>query len=548
MSRELVISGNIVDVVNKAIFKGELRIVDGVIENIISKDDVDDVYILPGLIDSHIHIESSMLIPSEFAKIAVKFGTVATVSDPHEIANVLGIEGVEFMINNGKQVPFNFYFGAPSCVPATPFETAGFNLGIDDIKYLLKKKEIKYLSEMMNYPGVIFNDKEVMGKIDIANSLGKPIDGHAPGLIGHELDKYAKAGITTDHECFTKEEAIEKIKRGMKIQIREGSAAKNFNALYTLIDEYPDEVMLCSDDLHPDDLITGHIDKLIRHGLEKGLDIFNLLRAVTVNPIKHYNLPLGLLQIGDNADLIVIDSFEKFEIHKTYIKGNLVASNGKSYINYNNEIVLNNFSCSFISEKQIVVKGKKGDKINVIEAIDSELITNRLVYNAKVDNGLIITDIEEDLLKIVVVNRYNDSKPIVGFIKGFGLKKGAIGSSIAHDSHNIIAVGTNDLALTIAINSVISNKGGISAYDNSTDCETLALNIAGIMTSNSSSLVAAKYKKLTKLAQGLGSELNSPFMTLSFMALLVIPHLKIGDKGLFDGDKFEFTELINYDK
>ena len=548
MNGEFVVSGNIVDVVNKSIYKGELKITNGVISNISLKDDVDDVYILPGLIDSHIHIESSMLVPSEFAKIAVKFGTVSTVSDPHEIANVLGIEGVEFMINNGKQVPFKFYFGAPSCVPATQFETAGFNLDVNDIEYLLNKDEIHYLSEMMNFPGVIFDDKEVLGKIKIANKLGKPIDGHAPGLIGKDLDKYAAAGITTDHECFTKAEAIEKIKRGIKVQIREGSAAKNFDSLYELVDEYPDMVMLCSDDLHPDDIVTGHIDKLIRRGLDKGLDIFNLLRAVTVNPVKHYSLPVGLLQKGDNADFIVVDDFSNFTILKTYINGNLVASKGESFINYSNDIVLNNFTCSLIEKKHIQVKGKDGDEINVIEAIDGELITNKLVETAKIDNNLIITDIDRDILKIVVVNRYKDNVPIIGFIKGFGLKKGAIASSIAHDSHNIIAIGTNDLAITNVINSIISSKGGISVCNNIAECEILPLNIAGIMTSMDSDYTAAKYNHLSELAQEYGSKLNSPFMTLSFMALLVIPHLKIGDKGLFNGDKFEFIELINHGK
>jgi len=544
MKKEFFVSGNIVDVVSKSIFKGELHIVNGSIKSVNLKDDVDDVYILPGLIDSHIHVESSMLIPSEFAKIAVKFGTVATVSDPHEIANVLGIEGVEFMINNGKEVPLKFHFGAPSCVPATSFETSGYSIGAEGVKYLLEKSDIYYLSEMMNFPGVIFNDDEVMGKIEIAKKLGKPIDGHAPGLIGDDLDKYANAGITTDHECFTKEEAVEKLKRGIKVQIREGSAAKNFESLYQLVDEYPDMVMLCSDDLHPDDLVTGHIDKLIRRGLDKGLDIFNLLRAVTINPVNHYNLSVGLLQKGDKADFIVIDDFNNFSILKTYIDGVLVAEKGKSFVSYNNDIVLNNFTCSFINEKQIEVNGSKGDKIKVIEALDGELITNKLIEEATISDGLIIPNKERDILKIVVVNRYIDRKPIVGFIKGFGITNGAIASSIAHDSHNIIAVGNSDSEIVVAINSIIKSKGGISVCSNSVDCQILPLDIAGIMTSMDSNIVAKKYNQLTKMARKLGSKLNSPFMTLSFMALLVIPNLKIGDKGLFDGDKFSFTELI----
>ncbi len=544
MENVYTVRGNIVDVIGKKIFKGEILIKNGVISDIAEKHVKENNYIIPGLIDSHIHIESSMMIPSEFAKIAVKFGTVSTVSDPHEIANVLGIDGVKFMIENGNKVPFKFNFGAPSCVPATQFETSGAVLGIDEIKELLNRKDILYLSEMMNYPGVIFKDKEVLEKINIAKELNKPIDGHAPGISGDNLKAYFNAGVSTDHECFTKEEAIEKIKQNVKIQIREGSAAKNFEALYSLIDEYPENVMLCSDDLHPDDLVTGHIDKLIRKGLDKGLDLFNLLRAVTYNPVKHYKLSSGLLQVGDKADYAIINNFDECKIIETVIDGKAVYKNGKSLINYTSRTKLNNFNCSKITDRDIHVEGNIGDKINVIEAFDGELVTKGLVCDATVNDKKIIPDIDSDILKIVVVNRYKDEAPQVGFIKGFGLKKGAIASSIAHDSHNIISVGTNDQDILNTINQIIENEGGIA-----TCCEkeqhVLPLNIAGIMSSKDSDFVSSRYKQLTKFAQEYGSLLNAPFMTLSFMALLVIPELKLGDKGLFDGNKFMLTELIS---
>ena len=542
MKNSYTLSGNIVDVVNKSIYKGKIYVENGIIINIEKREVDEDIYIVPGLVDSHIHIESSMLIPSEFAKVAVKFGTVSTVSDPHEIANVLGIPGVDFMINNGKKVSFKFYFGAPSCVPATQFETSGATIGVEEIRELLSKDEIHYLSEMMNYPGVIFEDKDIIEKLNIAKKLNKPIDGHAPGIEGEDLIKYFAAGISTDHECFTKEEAIAKINNNVIIQIREGSAAKNYEALYELIDEFPDKVMLCSDDLHPDDLVTGHIDKLIRRGLSKGVDFFNLLRAVTYNPVKHYNLSVGLLQIGDKADHIIVNNLDDFKILETFIDGVSVYKDGKSQINYDNNVILNNFNCSKKSVADIVVSGNIGDKIRVIEAKDGELVTGSVIVDAKISEGLITPDLGNDVLKIVVVNRYNNEKPIVGFIKGFGLAKGAIASSIAHDSHNIISVGTNDNDIIESINLIIANEGGIAVCNND-EQQIMALNIAGIMTSKDSGFVSGKYKELTEQAQKYGSTLNSPFMTLSFMALLVIPELKIGDKGIFDGNKFKLTKL-----
>lgn len=535
------ISGNIVDVVSKRIFKGIITVEDHKITKITESENIDNQYILPGLIDAHVHIESSMIIPSEFARLAVTHGTVATVSDPHEIANVIGMNGVNFMINNGKKVPFKFYFGAPSCVPATPFETSGASINVADIDNLMSNPEIKYLSEMMNFPGVLFDDKEVMAKLAVAKKYKKPIDGHAPGLKGEDADKYVKSGITTDHECFTTEEAIDKINSGMKVQIREGSAAKNFDALINLLSTHPDEVMLCSDDKHPNDLTYGHINQLIIRAIKEGYNFIDIIRACTYVPVKHYNLEVGLLQKGDAADFIIVDNLFDFNVLSTYIDGYKVAEKGKTLINSVEEECPNIFKAKNINPSDLEVAYEKPE-IKVIKALEGQLITEKLVIEAKHNNGVIISDTERDILKIVVLNRYEYSKPSVAFINGFGFKKGAIASTVAHDSHNIIAVGCNDEDIAEAINLLINSKGGISVVNKDLKYH-LPLPVAGLMSNEDGFEVAHKYEFIDQKAKELGSLLNAPFMTLSFMALLVIPELKLSDKGLFDGSIFEFTSL-----
>lgn len=535
--------GKIVDVVSQNIFNGEITVENGKISSIEHSDKEFNEYIMPGFIDSHIHIESSMLIPSEFAKIAVKHGTVATVSDPHEIANVLGEKGVEFMIENGKKTPFKFFFGVPSCVPATSFETSGAILNVKKVKKLLDRPDTYYLAEMMNFPGVVYGDLEVWDKINYANKIGKPIDGHAPALEGENLKKYAKANICTDHESSTMQEAINKIKLGIKLQIREGSAAKNFTALYKAIDLHPDDVMLCSDDLHPDDLLVGHVNRLIKRGINYDVNFFNLLRAATLNPAKHYNLDVGLLQAGDPADFIVVKDLKKLQVQKTFINGELVFDGKKTLFNSVEDVKINNFKAAKISEKSIQVKAES-KKMNVIEAFDGELLTKKLVLKPKTKDGFVISDVKNDVLKIVVLNRYNKkAKPSVAFIKGFNLKKGAIASSIAHDSHNIVAVGATDKEIVDAINAIIDTKGGISVVSGN-EIDILPLNIAGIMSDSDGEFVAKKYSELNKLAKKLGTKFNAPFMTLAFMALLVIPELKLGDKGLFDITEFKPVPLF----
>ena len=526
---------NLIDIENREIYPVKIDIENGIIKNITKIDEKLDNYILPGFIDSHIHIESSMLIPSQFAKLAVKHGTVATVSDPHEIANVLGIEGVEFMIENGKKSGFKFHFGASPCVPATPFETSGAILTPEDIKNLLKRDDIYYLSEVMNFPGVINDDPDMLEKIKYAKELNKPIDGHAPGLMGEGLTKYISAGIQTDHECFMYEEAKEKLEKGMKVLLREGSAAKNYEALHPLIDEYYEDMMFCSDDRHPNDLVKEHINALVKRAIKDNHDKFKVLQMACINPVKHYNLDVGLLKIGDKADFIEVD--EDFNVLKTFINGKCVFDVSVSGVFLNDIEVenINNFKANVKTKDDFSIS--ECEEYHIIEALDHELITKDNIKH--LDK---VPDIDNDALIISVINRYEDVKPATALVKGFGLKKGAIASSVAHDSHNVIVVGCDMDSILSAANKVIENKGGICATDGD-EVKFLELEIAGLMSKKDGNLVAKKYEEIDSFVKNrLASTLDAPFMTLSFMALLVIPEIKLSDKGLFDGNTFSFIK------
>lgn len=535
------IQGQIVDIENRRIYSGEVTVANGKIVSIIKKQHDNKNFILPGFIDAHIHIESSMLVPSEFAKIAVLHGTVGTISDPHEIANVLGKDGVYYMIENGKKVPLKFHFGAPSCVPATFFETAGAVIDSEQIKELMAHPDIYYLAEMMNYPGVLFDDEEVLKKIAWAKHYNKPVDGHAPGLRGEAVQKYISVGITTDHECFTYEEASEKLSLGMKVIIREGSAAKNFEALIDLLPEHYENLMFCSDDKHPDDLIVGHINQLCARAVAKGFDIFKILQMACVNPVKHYNMTVGLLQPNDAADFIVVEDLTHFKVLQTYINGELVSENGQSFVQHIAFEKPNNFSTSpkTLADFRVTTEAKT---IRVIEALEGQLITNEIHCSPKIQDGNLVADIENDILKMAVVNRYENAPVAVAFIKNFGLKKGAIASSVAHDCHNIVVVGTSDEDMLNAVNLLIANTGGICAV-NGSEQKSLALPVAGIMSDQNGWEAGRLYQEIDTMAKELGSTLKAPFMTLSFMALLVIPDLKLSDKGLFSGKQFAFTDL-----
>lgn len=534
------IEANLVDIENRDIYSAKVTIKDKKIVSIERINKSLHSYILPGFIDAHIHIESSMLIPSRFAQVAVTHGTVATISDPHEIANVLGIDGIDFMIENIKDIDFKIFYGASPCVPATDFETSGAKLGIKEIDELLKRDDIYYLSEVMNFPGVINDEKEIIKKIELAKKYKKPIDGHAPGLRGKELKKYIDAGISTDHEAYGFNEAKEKLQNGMKILLREGSAAKNYEALHPLIDDFYENMMFCSDDKHPNDLAKGHINELVKRAINDGHELFKVLNMACINPIKHYNLDVGSLKKGDFADFIEVKDLKDFKILKTVINGKIVYENEKSKIEPKISNPINNFNTEKKSYKDFEIH-ENCKEYRVISAIENQLITKEMDVKLQKENSKILPDIERDILLISITNRYENKKPSVSFVHGFGLKRGAIASSVAHDSHNIVSVGCDEKSMAKAVNAIIDSKGGICAvYED--EILHLPLPYAGLMSKEDGFEVAKEYEKIdTFVKQRLKSTLQAPFMTLSFMALLVIPDIKLSDKGLFDANAFHFV-------
>lgn len=538
----MTVSGQIVDIPGRRIFPGELQIVDGFIAGIQETASADAGFLIPGFVDAHVHIESSMLVPSEFARLAMQHGTVATVSDPHEIGNVLGEDGVRFMIENGKKVPLKFAFGAPSCVPATPFETAGAEIGPDAIARLLDDPEVGYLAEMMNYPGVLSGDTAVLQKIKHAHDRNLPIDGHAPLVRGDDARRYVEAGISTDHECTSYEEAAERLRLGMTILIREGSAARNYEALSPLIGEAPDRIMFCSDDKHPDDLLEGHMNRLVARAVGDGFDRFDVLQAACLNPVSHYGLRCGQMRDGDPADFIRVGDLDGFEVLETWIDGTRVARHGISHVPSVSFSTPNRFVSRHVPAEQFQIR-VEGDSVRVIVAVDGSLITEERIVKPTVSNGYVECDTERDLLKIAVVNRYADVPPAVALINNFGLQIGAIASSVAHDSHNIIAVGTSDDELAKVTNLLMKNSGGIAAVTSEKEL-VLPLPVAGIISSEDGKTAGRAYAALDAMAKSMGSKLTAPFMTLSFMGLTVIPALKLSDKGLFDVRSFSFTPLF----
>jgi adenine deaminase len=548
-ARDFQLSSMLVDIGAHRIYGATVAVAKGRIASIgpSAVKSEPSTYLLPGFIDAHVHVESSMLTPSEFARAAVVHGTVATISDPHEIGNVLGVAGVNFMLENAAKVPFKFYFGAPSCVPATAFETAGAEITVTEVEQLLDDPRIRYLSEMMNFPGILHGDPACLAKVKAAHDRGKPVDGHAPGLRGVDAARYIAAGITTDHECFTKDEAFDKLAAGCKITIREGSAARNFDALCSLLGEHPGQTMLCSDDKHPDELLVGHINALVRRAVARGIDVFDALQAACIVPIEHYRLDVGQLRVGDPADFIEVGSLTELNVLRTWIDGQLVSERGGTLIPRIEPRLANQFVSNPVSAADFAVPAPADSdaKLQVIEALDGQLITNRMSLPPKIAAGQIVSDVDRDILKLIVANRYHKAKPAVAFIKNFGLLRGAMASSVAHDSHNVIAVGASDDDIAAAINLVMESIGGLSAACAAErSAEVLPLPIAGLMATGTCEVVGSAYAKLDKLVKGWGSGLRAPYMTLSFMALLVIPSLKLSDRGLFDGDRFEFTPLI----
>jgi adenine deaminase len=534
---------NIVNLLERRVAAGRIVWQDGVITScdITGPETAGLAYLIPGFVDAHVHVESSMLVPTEFARLATRHGTVASVSDPHEIANVLGLDGVRFMLENARQASFKMFFGAPSCVPATPFETAGASLGLVELDILLREEGLLYLSEMMNFPAVLARDPFVMSKIALAQSLGLPVDGHAPGLTGEQARRYAQTGISTDHECASLEEARDKLACGMHILIREGSAARNFDTLQPLIRSHPDKVMFCSDDKHPDDLVRGHIDRLVARAVAAGHEAMDVLRCACLNPVLHYRLPVGLLRPGDPMDAVEVADLRDFQPLRTWVQGRLVAAAGCSLFESVPVRPINHFQARKISPVDLEVPAG-GDLLRVIDVRDGELLTREALLTPRVVNDRIVSDLDRDLLFLVVLNRYRETPPAVAFVRGFGLRRGALASSVAHDSHNLVAVGADAEELCQAVNALIDHGGGI-AVAAAGEAAILPLPVAGLMSDQDGDAVAVRYTELTRLAGTLGTPLRAPFMTLSFMALLVIPELKLSDQGLFDGRAFHFTSL-----
>ena len=538
------VKGNLIDLHQRRIYGAEVTFENGIITSISETNESYDKFIMPGFTDAHVHIESSMATPSSFGKAAITHGTIATLSDPHEIANVLGVDGIEAMIRDAEKSPVKIFFGAPSCVPATPFETSGATINADEVAALMKRDDILFLSEMMNYPGVLNGDTEVMAKIKAAQDNNKPVDGHAPGLNGDSARKYAAAGITTDHETYSIENALDKIEAGMYIQIREGSAAKNFDELIPLMREHPDMLMFCSDDLHPDDLLHGHINLLVKKALSMGYDFFDVLTVACINPVNHYRIPVGLLRAGDAADFIVVENPDRFTVLEAYSNGKRVFPFGDNGTTEAATIAGNNFQAKKISTSDLKVEAPDKGKIHVIGAEDGSLLTKKLVMTPTINDGFVATDISKDILKMVVINRYEEAPPAVAFINGFGLKEGAMATSVAHDSHNIIAIGVDDQDIALAVNTIVDSKGGICTVKDNKVLDQLVLPFGGLMSDKELKEIALAFKKNNDNAKNMGSSFENPFITASFMSLLVIPSLKLSDKGLFDSEQFSFLSLF----
>ncbi len=550
----LLTNAQIINVFSGEIIPGEMAISDGLIVGFgqyeaKKVEDLNGRYVAPGFIDGHVHIESSMACISEFARAVVVHGTTTVAADPHEIANVLGLSGIEYMLQSAEEQPMNIYFTLPSCVPATDMETAGARLTAEDLKPFLNKDRIIALAEMMNFPGVIYRDPDVLAKISAARQQKKPIDGHAPGLEGPQLYAYISAGIQSDHECTTEHEAIEKLRSGMHIMIRQGTCAKNLQTLLPAVNEKTARRMMwCSDDRHPHDLIAeGHIDSIVYEAIQSGLDPILAIQMATLNPAEYFNLDhLGALAPGRQADLVVFSDLKKPVIEKVYSRGILIAENGKILPTIQIPSAASVPPSMHVDLQKIdfaIPADKK--QIRVIEIVPEQVITHQRIEEITVKNKQAVSDPSKDLLKMAVVERHSGSGNIgKGFVKGLGLKHGALASSVAHDSHNIIVVGTTDEDMRAALEAVVKMGGGLAAVSDARVRAELALPIAGLMSLEPVQRVRDQLDKLIEATHDMGTPLKDPFMTLSFLALPVIPELKLTDIGLVDVNKFEVVPLF----
>lgn len=542
----MLIKGNILNVFTDEIYPGEIKIEHGIIESIKEVNaDFNDI-IVPGFIDAHIHIESSMLTPSRFAEIALRHGTTSVIADPHEIANVMGMDGIDYMIDDAKKTPLKYYFTAPSCVPATKFEKSGATISPNIIDNLLSRPEFVALGEVMDYNAVISNEKSILEKIKIAKKYHKPIDGHAPLLSGKNLQKYVKHGVITDHESTTKKEVAEKKRMGMKIMIREGSESKMLEKLI-----YSNCDFIVSADLKPEDLINGHLDKCLRKAVDYGMDPYEAIKLVTINPAEHYNLNAGSISPGKSADLVFIDNLRDFTVKRVVINGNTIFKKQKLLFRANPRPIDTTLHVSLTKPEDFDLKAQnpahKSATVNLINVSDNTIITKQSSAKLSIQKKTIIPSVFEDILKISVVDRYGGNTISNGFVKGFGIKNGAIASSVSHDSHNIIVVGTNSEYMSRATNHLIENKGGLAAISNQAKLD-VTLPIAGLMSDKPAKVVANNSAKLNELVSNMGCELSSPFTSLSFMALPVVPEVKMTTNGLFNVNTHQFIDIIKEEK
>ncbi len=533
-------SGTVVDIEGRRLFGARVKVnTRGRIEAVLPEASPAPGFILPGFVDAHVHIESSLVAPAAFARAAVRHGTVAAVADPHEIANVLGAAGVAFMLDEAARTPFHVAFGVPSCVPATPFETAGAVLGAEAVAALLDRPGVTHLAEMMNVPGVLQGDRSVLAKLAAARARGKPIDGHAPGLRGEALRRIVRAGITTDHECLGLEEALEKAALGMKILLRRGSAARLFEPLLPVLARHPGACMFCSDDKHPGDLLAGHIDELVRIAVAAGADLFDVLRAACLNPVRHYRLDAGLLRPGDRADWIEVEDLRAFRVRRTVIGGRVLAEAGEARLPALAPLsVPNAFALRPVTAAAFRMAARPG-ACRLIGVRDGDLVTDAATCCPTLRDGTVVADPSRDLVKLAVINRYlPDAPPALALAAGTGLGRGAFAASVAHDSHHVIAAGVDDEALADAVNAVVAHGGGLAAAGGAAAARTLPLPLAGLMSPGTCEAAAAGHQAVDAAARACGCRLRAPFMTLSFLALPVIPALKLTDKGLFDAGRF----------
>lgn len=557
---DLVIkNANIVNVLSEEIYKGDIAIVDGVIAGIgenysgEKEIDVNGAFVSPSFIDGHVHLESAMMLPKEFASVVLPAGTTTVIIDPHEISNVLGLHGISFMHEAVKNLPMDVYTMLPSCVPATPFETSGFDLNSYDLSLLIDKPWVLGLAEMMNFPGVLNLDNNVMAKLELAKSKEKRIDGHAPYLSGKDLCAYVASGVKSDHECTTPEEAIERIRLGMYVMIREGTAAKDLDALLPVLKNCNTrKCIFVTDDRHPSDL-KEHINGMVRRAVEAGVDPIKAIQVASLNTAEYFRLQnLGAIAPGYKADLLVLPDLKSFKPDIVMKNGNVIAHNGKLAIEIpqgESLAVRNSVNVRWITPEDFKISVNEPDgKIGVkaLEVIPHQLITKSVETEALVEDGNAISNIENDTLKICVIERHRATGNIgKGFVKGFNLKCGAIASTVAHDSHNMIVIGTNDADMYTAAVALIKCKGGKVVVKDGEIISELALPIAGLMSDRKFDYVVDKCEELNQAAHSIGCELNDPFMTMGFLSLPVIPELKITDKGVFDTNKFDFIDVIN---